>query len=304
MNRTETSVSSVSKALQGARTNWRDYLALTKPRVISLLLLTTLATMLIASETMPAPATIVLTLLAGYLAAGGAGALNCYLDRDIDSLMYRTRRRPLPAQRLRPGQALSFGLILSVAAFIILAVGVNLLAAGLAVSGIIYYVVIYTWWLKRRSPESIVIGGGAGAIPPLVGWAAATGKLSPLAFFLFAIIFFWTPPHFWALALILHKEYQIAGIPMHPVVYGERATRTQIVLYSFPLVILTLLPVVFGYLGPYFMIIALLFGSLFIYSAVRVRRRFNLKNAWWLYKYSLIYLAMLFITMVADRAFM
>lgn len=302
MNRTETGISNVSKAFQGVRTNWRDYLALTKPRVISLLLLTTLAAMLIADERMPSPAIIILTLLAGYLAAGGAGALNCYLDRDIDSRMYRTRHRPLPAQRLRPEQALTFGLMLSVAAFVILVVGVNLLAAGLALGGIVYYVVIYTWWLKRRSPESIVIGGGAGAIPPLVGWAAATGKLSPLAFFLFAIIFFWTPPHFWALALILCKEYKIARVPMHPVVYGERATRTQIVLYSFPLVVLTLLPVALGYLGPYFLTVALLFGSLFIYSAVRVRRRFNLKNAWWLYKYSLIYLAVLFMAMVADRA--
>lgn len=258
--------------------------------------------MLIAGETMPSPATIMLTLLAGYLAAGGAGALNCYLDRDIDGMMYRTRHRPLPAQRLRPEQALHFGLILSIAAFVILAVGTNLLAAGLAVSGIVYYVVIYTWWLKRRSPESIVIGGGAGAIPPLVGWAAVTGRLSPLAFFLFAIIFFWTPPHFWALALILRKEYKLAGVPMHPVIYGERATRAQIVLYSLPLVILTLLPVIFGYLGPYYLTVALLFGGLFIYSAVRVRRRFNLKNAWWLYKYSLIYLAVLFMGMVADRA--
>lgn len=301
LNRTQTHISTVSKAFQGVRGNWRDYMALTKPRVVSLLLLTTLSAMLIAGETLPPPATIGLTLLGGYLAAGGAGALNCYLDRDIDRVMYRTRRRPLPAERLRPEQALYFGLMLSFAAFIILAVGVNLLAAGLAVGGIIYYVLIYTKWLKRRSPENIVIGGGAGAIPPLVGWAAATGKLAPLAFFLFAIIFFWTPPHFWALALILHKEYKLAGIPMHPVVYGERATRTHIVLYSFPLVILTLLPVVFGYLGPYFATVALLFGSLFIYSAVQVRRRFNLKNAWWLYKYSLIYLAVLFVAMVADR---
>jgi protoheme IX farnesyltransferase len=164
-------------------------------------------------------------------------------------------------------------------------------------------VVIYTWWLKRRSPENIVIGGGAGAFPPLVGWAAATGSLSLMAFFLFAIIFFWTPPHFWSLALILQKEYTVAGVPMYPVVYGERATRLQIFLYSFPLVGLTLLPYAFDLTGPYFMGVAVMLGSLFIYSAWQLRRRSNLKNAWWLYRYSLIYLALLFVALLVDRWF-
>lgn len=291
----------VTKAFEGFRTNWRDYAALTKPRVISLLLLTTLVAMLIAGESIPSPLTIFWTLLGGYLAAGGAGALNCFLDRDLDERMYRTRRRPLPAQRLRPEQALQFGLILCIIAFVILALGVNLLTAGLAVAGILYYVIIYTWWLKRRSPENIVIGGGAGAIPPLVGWAAATGSLSLMAFFLFAIIFFWTPPHFWSLALILQKEYAVAGVPMYPVVYGERATRLQILLYSLPLVGLTLLPYTFDLAGLYFTGIALMLGSLFIYSAWQVRRRSNLKNAWWLYRYSLIYLALLFVALLIDH---
>lgn len=280
---------------------WRDYASLTKPRVISLLLLTTLAAMLLAAETAPSLLTVVVTLVGGYLAAGGAGALNCYLDCDIDALMSRTRRRPLPAQRLRLGQALLFGIILSVSSFFLLWWGTNLLAATLAFSGILFYVFIYTGWLKRRSAQNIVIGGAAGAIPPLVGWAAITGTLSLTALFLFLIIFIWTPPHFWALALVRRQEYARAGVPMLPVVQGEATTRLHIFRYTLLLVSLTLLPVIFGLMGIVYAGAALLLGGLFLYRAVQLLLAPGAAAAWQLYKYSLLYLALLFVAMVPDR---
>jgi heme o synthase len=283
------------------RATWQDYANLTKPRVISLLLLTTLAAMLIAGEGVPPLALILLTLLGGYLAAGGAGVLNCYLDGDIDALMSRTRRRPIPDGRISPHKALVFGLVLSLLSFITLWWGANLLAASLAMLGILYYVLVYTVLLKRRTTQNIVIGGAAGAIPPLVGWAAVTGSLELTAVWLFLIIFFWTPPHFWALALVRRLEYAKAGVPMLPVVRGPAATRVQIILYTIVLVGLSLLPVIWGPLGLLYAAVAMTSGAWFVYGAVQLWRRPGTQATWRLYRYSLLYLALLFVVMVIDR---
>jgi protoheme IX farnesyltransferase len=281
-------------------TVWLDYLNLTKPRVISLLLLTTLCAMLISGQPLTLK-TVLLTLLGGYLAAGGAGAINCYLDRDIDSKMLRTRRRPLPAQRLTPIHALIFGVTLSVLAFLILWQGVNLASALLASAGSLTYIFIYTLWLKRTTSQNIVIGGAAGAFPPLVGWAAATGNLSALAWWLFIVIFLWTPPHFWALALVRRHEYARAGVPMLPVTAGERATRNHIFGYTILLVLVTLLPLAFGAFGLLYAISTLLLGGYFIYLSWRLLRAPTTPRIWQLYKFSLLYLALLFVAMAADR---
>lgn len=283
------------------RATWRDYVNLTKPRVISLLLLTTGAAMLIAGDGVPPVSVILLTLLGGYLAAGGAGVLNCYLDGDIDALMSRTRRRPIPDGRIAPRKALAFGLALSLLSFVTLWWGANLLAAVLAAVGILYYVLVYTVLLKRHTTQNIVIGGAAGAIPPLVGWAAATGGLDLTAAWLFLIIFFWTPPHFWALALVRRNEYARAGVPMLPVVRGPETTRLQIVVYSAILVGLSLLPVFWGPLGALYAAVALAAGTYFLYSAVQLWRRPGTQATWRLYRYSLLYLALIFVAMVIDR---
>src|SRR5438132_3009748 len=208
-----------------------DYAELTKPKVQSLLLLTTIATMYVAGD--PSPLLVALTCLGGYLSAGGAGAVNHYLDRDLDARMARTATRPIPAGRIAPGAALAFGCVLAALSLLELSLAVNPLAAGLSLGGFLGYVFVYTLWLKRRTPQNIVIGGAAGAVPPLVGWAAVTGHLSGTAIYLFAIVFYWTPPHFWALSLLMKDEYASAGVPMLPVVRGEAETRFQIVLYTF-----------------------------------------------------------------------
>src|SRR5947209_10539443 len=208
----------------------RDYLTLTKPKVQSLLLFTTVATMYVAGT--PSIGLVLLTCLGGALSAGGAGAINHYVDRDIDALMSRTASRPIPAGRISPRAALTFGVVLGASAFVLLSLTVNVLAASLALSGLLGYVFVYTLWLKRSTPQNIVIGGAAGAVPPLVAWAATTGGLSWWAVYLFAIVFYWTPPHFWALSLLMKNEYARAGIPMMPVVRGEEETRRQIVLYT------------------------------------------------------------------------
>ena len=278
-----------------------DFLSLTKPRVISLLLLTTLAAMLLASQTLPAPGTVVATLVGGFLAAGAAGALNCYFDRDIDGVMSRTRRRPLPSGRLAPAQALWFGLALAVLSLLVLWRGANLTAALLAQAGIVYYVVIYTLWLKRTSVQNIVIGGGAGAIPPLVGWAAVTGGLSPLAIALFIIIFCWTPPHFWALALVRRQEYARAEVPMLPVVAGVPSATRHILGYTALLVAISLLPPALGWMGAAYALAAGLLGGLFLIYATRLWQHPSPRAAWRLYGYSLVYLALLFIAMAADH---
>jgi protoheme IX farnesyltransferase len=285
--------------------HWRgvvtDYVMLTKPRIISLLLLTTLVPMLVAREGAVPWALIGWTLLGGALASGGAGAINMYLDRDIDAIMSRTKKRPVPNNRVSPVNALLFGLVLNVLAFVILWWQANLLAAGLAMIGTLYYVLIYTRWLKRTSPHNIVIGGAAGAIPPLVGWAAVTNRIGVEALLMFAIIFYWTPPHFWALALLRRTEYARAGIPMLPVVHGDAATKWLILLYTVVMLAVTLLLTPLGVAGPVYFVCAAVLGGIFLRDAYRVYRDTETTWAWRLYKYSLLYLALLFAALVLDH---
>jgi heme o synthase len=279
----------------------RDYLALTKPRIISLLLVTTVATMFVADPSGPAWATILWTLLGGYLAAGGAGAINHYLDRDRDARMARTCARPLVAGRIEPLRGLLFGIVLGVLATAELAIAVNLLAAALALSGLLGYVFVYTLWLKPLTPQNIVIGGAAGAVPPLVGWAAATGGLTLDALYPFAIVFLWTPPHFWALALLVKDDYQRTGIPMLPVARGDAATRRQILAYSVALVAFTVLPYLTGLFGGLYLVAALGLGAGFIGLAAHLLARPSRAGAVRLHLASLAYLALLFCAMAADR---
>jgi len=288
--------------VQPVQTGWRqvvaDYVALTKPKVQSLLLLTTVCTMEIAGD--PSAGLIALTVLGGYLSAGGAGAVNHWYDRDIDALMPRTANRPVPAGRVSPRAALVFGVALAVLSFVLLAATVNVLAASLAFSGFLGYIFVYTIWLKRRTPQNIVIGGAAGAIPPLVGWAAVTGGLGGMPLYLFAIVFFWTPPHFWALSLLMKNEYERVGVPMLPVVRGEQETRKQILLYAVLLWAVTQLPFCAGGLGTIYLASSLVLGGLFIVGAVVLYRRADRRSALRLYLFSLAYLALLFGAMVLD----
>jgi len=285
-------------AVGGVRQVVADYVTLTKPKVQLLLLLTTVTTMYVAGD--PSVGLVLLTLLGGSLSAGGAGAVNHYYDRDIDAQMARTATRPVPAGRVRPGAALAYGFLLQALSFVLLATTVNLLAAFLALAGFLGYVLIYTMWLKRSTPQNIVIGGAAGAVPPLVGWAAVTGHVDPTAWYLFAIVFYWTPPHFWALSLLMKDEYARVGVPMMPVVHGEAETRRQILLYTCLLVVLTLLPVVFGFFGAIYAAVAIVLGAVFLFHAVRLQRSANRRAALKTYLFSLLYLALLFVAMVAD----
>ncbi len=278
------------------------YVSLTKPRVISLLLVTTWAALWIASPTPPSWALVFWTLLGGYLAAGGANAINQYMDRDIDLLMGRTARRPIPSRQIAPLNALVFGIALGVLAFAVYAVFVNVLSGILSMIGLLFYVFIYTRWLKRTSTQNIVIGGAAGAIPPLVGWAAATGSLNLAAIFLFIIIFYWTPPHFWALALVKQKDYARAGVPMLPVIAGDHETYRQILFYSVMLVALSVMLVPIGAMGWLYLVSAVVLGGILVYYAVRLIQQGGHAAAWKLYKYSLLYLALLFVAMVVDHA--
>jgi heme o synthase len=279
----------------------RDYLALTKPRIISLLLLTTVTTMFVADPSGPAWNTILWTMLGGYLAAGGAGAINHYLERDRDARMARTCGRPLVAGRIRPLHGLLFGIALGALATAELAIAVNLLAAALALSGLLGYVFVYTLWLKPTTPQNIVIGGAAGAVPPLVGWAAATGGLTLDALYPFAIVFLWTPPHFWALALLVTDDYQRAGIPMLPVARGEAAARRQILAYSVALVAFTALPYLTGLFGALYLAAAVCLGAGFVGLAVHLLLRPSRAGAVRLHLASLAYLGLLFCAMAADR---
>jgi len=285
-------------ALGGVRQVLADYVTLTKPRVQLLLLLTTVTTMYVAGD--PSASLVALTVVGGSLSAGGAAAVNHYWDRDIDAQMARTATRPVPSGRVAPRAALVYGLVLAALSFLLLATTVNLLAAFLALGGFLGYVFVYTIWLKRSTPQNIVIGGAAGAVPPLVGWAAVTGGLDPAALYLFAIVFYWTPPHFWALSLLMKDEYARVGVPMMPVVHGEAETRRQIVLYTTLLVVLTLLPVVFGFFGAIYATAAVLLGGAFLTLAVRLQRRADRRSALRTYLYSLAYLALLFGAMVVD----
>jgi protoheme IX farnesyltransferase len=276
----------------------RDYVALTKPKVQSLLLLTTVTTMYVAGD--PSPGLVLLVLLGGSLSAGGAGAVNHWYDRDIDVRMARTADRPVASGRVSPNAALTFGIVLAALAVAVLWIGANPLAAGLSLSGFLGYVFVYTLWLKRRTPQNIVIGGAAGAVPPLVAWAATTGGIGGEAIYLFAIVFFWTPPHFWALSLLMKDEYARVGIPMLPVVRGEAETRRQILLYTFLLYAVTQLPFCAGGFGGIYLGASLALGALFIYGAVRLYRNPDRRTALRLYLFSLAYLALLFVSMVAD----
>ena len=289
---------SVLVARPGARQVVRDYASLTKPKVQSLLLLTTVTTMYIAGD--PSPGLVLLTLLGGYLSAGGAGAVNHWYDRDIDAQMARTADRPVPSGRVAPAHALTFGLALAALSVVVLGVAVNPLAAALSFSGFVGYTLVYTVWLKRRTPQNIVIGGAAGAVPPLVAWAATTGEITGTAVYLFAIVFFWTPPHFWALSLLMKDEYARVGVPMLPVVRGERETRRHIVLYSVLLYGVTQLPFSGGGFGLTYLVASLVLNALFIGGAVRLQRRADRRSALQLYLFSLAYLALLFGAMVLD----
>jgi heme o synthase len=279
----------------------RDYFALTKPRIIALLLLTTVATMFVADPEGPPLATILWTMLGGFLAAGGAGAINHYIDRDRDARMTRTQGRPLVAGRIEPRHGLEFGIALGALATLQLALTVNMLSAALALSGLLGYVFLYTIWLKPLTPQNIVIGGAAGAVPPLVGWAAATGGLGIEALYPFGIIFLWTPPHFWALSLLIKDDYARTGVPMLPVVRGEAVTRRQIVVYTLICVGFTLLPVATGFLGAIYAVSATALGTGFTALAVRLLRHPSRAAALRLYLASLAYLALLFCAMAADR---
>ena len=276
------------------------YVSLTKPRIISLLLVTTLPAMIVANGGMPSFGLVLATLVGGALAAAGANAINCYLDRDIDELMARTRGRPLPAGVIEPEQALIFGVTLGVVAFALLATWANALAALLAMAALGFYVLVYTIWLKRSSPQNIVIGGAAGAIPPLVGWAAVTGGLGWSAFLLFAIIFLWTPPHFWALALRYRGDYARAGVPMLPVVAGERETNRQIVLYSIVLVATSLAFAPVAHTGWLYIGAALALGAGFLGLALRLWANPSPRAARSLFLFSLAYLGLLFVAMGVD----
>ncbi len=295
-------------ALRGVRAGGARlgaYVALTKPRIIELLLVTTLPTMVVAERGLPPLGLVVATLVGGALAAGGANAINMFVDRDIDRLMHRTRRRPLVTGAVTPRAALTFALALEVAAFLELWLAVNLLSAVLAVSATAFYVFVYTLWLKRRSSQNIVIGGAAGAVPVLVGWAAVTGSLSWTPLVLFAIIFIWTPPHFWALAVRYRDDYQAADVPMLPVVASMRRTTGQILAYTVVLVAVTLLFAPVAGMGLLYTLTAAVLGAVYIAMAARLwerarRDRASGADAMRLFTYSITYLTLLFVVMAVD----
>lgn len=280
----------------------RDYMALAKPRIAILLVFTTVTAMIIAAEGLPSLQVLLATIIAGGFASGGSSAVNQYYDRDMDAKMARTAKRPIPAGRVTPMAALVYGVGLILLSAILLATFVNWLAASLAVAGAAYYIFIYTMLLKRNTVVNIIIGGGAGAIPVLVGWAAVTGELSAEAWLLFAIIFYWTPPHSWALALLVNADYSRAKVPMMPAARGEDPARQQILLYSLLLIALTLLPTPMGMLSAFYLIVATLMGMGFIWFSVRLIQLKTNLAAKQMYKYSTAYLAMLFLLMIVDSA--
>ena len=278
----------------------QDYVALLKPRIILLLVVTEMSAMIVAARGWPSPGVLIGSLIGGAMAAGGAGAVNCWFDRDIDRLMPRTRRRAIAAGRITPAAGLAFGIGVGLAGVGLIAVTSNRLAASLALAGGLVYVFVYTVWLKRSTAQNIVIGGAAGAFPPLVGWAAVTGSLSPLAWALFAIVFFWTPPHFWALALLLRGQYSAAKVPMLPVVVGEARTRRSILFYSILMLVISALPVV--WLGPVYAVACIALGAVFLWLAGRASRRRDGASAMALFHYSLAYLALLFVAAAVAAA--
>ncbi len=291
------------------KATWRDYVTLTKPKVISLLLFTTVGAMFVAARGFPGLLPLVGVLLGGYMSAGAAGVFNMVYDRDIDVRMKRTAKRPTVTAVIPTSHALIFGISLTLGSFVVIALTSTILAALLSWAGIAFYVIIYTMWLKRSTWQNIVIGGAAGAIPPLVGWAAVTGELSLLAWFLFGLVFLWTPVHFWALALMIKDDYAAVGVPMAPVVIGERATVMQMVMYAVLTAVLTIIPFALHEFSVAYFLAALLLNIVLL---VRVARLFVLvrneqpidrPTALSLYKYSMSYLALIFLTMALDRAF-
>lgn len=304
---TTTTTNASASDTQRQRATWRDYVTLTKPKVISLLLLTTIGAMFIAQGGFPGWVALLGVAIGGYMSAGAAGVFNMVYDSDIDVRMRRTAKRPTVTQKVSTKNALVFGVALTVASFVIIALTTNVLAALLSWAGIAFYVLIYTMWLKRTTWQNIVIGGAAGAIPPLVGWAAVTGHLSLMAWMLFAVVFVWTPVHFWALALMIKDEYAKVGVPMAPAVIGERATVMQMVMYTGLTILLTVLPFFLHAFSPVYFLAVL---ALNVVLALRVARLFQLARegtpidrvtALPLYKYSMSYLALLFLTMALDR---
>jgi protoheme IX farnesyltransferase len=284
------------------RTILADLLSLTKPRVISLLLVTAVAPMYMTEAGVPSLALVGWVLLGGYLMAGGANAINMWFDEDIDDKMSRTKLRAIPAGRLTARQALVFGVALAATAFALFWTRVNELSAWLAFGGLLFYVFIYTIWLKRTSTQNIVIGGAAGAFPPLVGWAAVTNRLDLTAIYLFVIIFFWTPPHFWALALLKRNDYARAGVPMLPVIRGERRTKWEMLVYALLLLPITLLPFAFGAFGRLYLVAAALLGARLLWYCVKLLKETRMQGTEWkMYRYSLLYLALLFVAMAVDR---
>ncbi len=287
--------------IEARGSGWRDYVTLTKPRIMSLLLLTAAGGMFAGAKGVPDLGKLAALLAGGALASGGASALNHLMDRDLDALMgVRTAARPVAAGRVPPPYALEFGLALSALSFVLLASAINVLTALLALAGNLGYVLVYTGWLKRSTPQNIVIGGAAGAIPPLVGWAAATGNLTLPAIFLFLIVFFWTPPHFWALALLIKRDYAAAGIPMLPVVRGDRETARQILLYSLVLSGITALPFIWHAAGGFYLGMAIALDACLIGLALGLRRQLTRPRAARLFHFSLLYLALLFVALAID----
>jgi heme o synthase len=291
----------IADAPAGLKARLLAYFALTKPRIIELLLVTTVPPMFVAARGVPPLDLISWTLVGGALAAGGANAINCYVDRDIDQEMRRTRRRPLPQHRIAPRNAVVFGASLGVISFLLLWAAVNLLAASLAMAALLFYVVVYTLGLKRNTPQNIVIGGAAGAIPPVVGWAAVTGEISLPALALFGIVFYWTPPHFWALAMKYEADYAAARVPMMPVVYGRKETARHILLYSFLQLAMCLVFFSVGRMGLIYLGSATVLNALFILEAVKLYMDPEPKRAWSLFKYSIYFLTLLFASMAVDQ---
>jgi protoheme IX farnesyltransferase len=278
----------------------QDYVALTKPGIQSLLLVSMVGAMMVATEGVPGVGLVMAMLVGGSLTSGGANALNCFIDRDIDAQMSRTQMRATATGRISPTAALTFGLALSIAGTLVIGLASNWLAAGLSVVGNVYYVLVYTLWLKRTTPHNIVIGGAAGAVPPLVGWAAVTGTLAAPAWILFAIIFYWTPPHFWALALLKQGEYGRANVPMLPVVSGEESTRKQIFLYTVLLSAVSLLLLPFG-MGWIYLIGIITLNTVFLWYTWLLLTDPSKARARQTFFYSLWYLALLYVVLVVDR---
>jgi len=277
------------------------YVALTKPRIIELLLVTTVPSMIVAQRGFPRMSLVLWTLLGGTLAAGGANAINCFIDRDIDEVMPRTRKRPLPQHRIAPLNALIFGVVLGVIAFLQLWATVNLIAGGLATAALLFYVFVYTIGMKRSTPQNIVIGGAAGAAPALVGWAAVTGTVELPAIVLFGIIFYWTPPHFWALSMRYEKDYAAAGVPMMPVVYGREETTRHMVLYCLLLTAVCLAFFSVAQMGLIYLVSAVVLNALFTGWAIKLHRNPSTRRAWGMFRFSIYYLALLFLAMAVDQ---